>query len=308
MALKITKSTDEVKVERLKTLIYGTPGSGKTSLAFTADKPLLLDFDAGSYRAGNRQDTVEVETWQDVSGISPDDLKSYNAVIIDTAGRMLDIMSLHLIATDYNARKRDGTLSIQGFGKLKSMFDSFMSKLIAMKKDVILIAHEKEKKVRSGQEEITVFRPDIQGGSLNVVKRSMDLIGYLHVENNKRVLNFNPTETTFGKNSSALPVLDVPDITEIDYDTFLQNVLTRSKTYLNQQSKSNTEFYDFKRKIAKAQSPVDFDKIAGEISKKDAGLKKMLRTLILERGKQVGVEYNPEAKKFVKSQPETENA
>jgi phage nucleotide-binding protein len=295
--LKIKKSTDEVKVERLKTLIYAPPGTGKTSLAFTASKPLLLDFDNGAYRAGNRQDVVEITNWADVSSISAEDLKPYDTIVIDTAGRMLDIMSIHLTQNDKAAIKRDGSLSLQGFGKLKAMFDSFMAKLIGMQKDVVLIAHEKEVRV---SEELTTVRPDIQGSSFQIVKRSMDLIGYLHVDNQTRILNFNPNERTLGKNSAGLPMLEIPDISRSEFDTCLADMLIRAKDYINQQAKSGRSFYEYKRRISNAKLPEDFDAISAEIgASKEEGLKKMVRVLVSERIRDLGIEYDKDAKKFV---------
>src|SRR5690606_38238567 len=51
MALKITKASDPLTVEQLIVCIYGPPGLGKTTLGFSARKPLLLDFDRGAHRA-----------------------------------------------------------------------------------------------------------------------------------------------------------------------------------------------------------------------------------------------------------------
>ena len=61
MALNITKSNEVMEVKHLTTTIYSQPGLGKTSLAFTASNPLLLDFDQGAYRAVERGDVVQVE-------------------------------------------------------------------------------------------------------------------------------------------------------------------------------------------------------------------------------------------------------
>ena len=94
MALKITRAADPIKVERLNVVIYAPPGIGKTSLAFTAEAPLLLDFDNGSHRAAGRKDVVRVENWTDVVGITAEDLAPYSTVVVDTAGRALDAIAV----------------------------------------------------------------------------------------------------------------------------------------------------------------------------------------------------------------------
>ncbi len=66
MALKIIRATDAVKVTILKVLLYGQPGLGKTSLAFTCNAPLCLDFDKGAYRSKQRKDALDIGTWSDV--------------------------------------------------------------------------------------------------------------------------------------------------------------------------------------------------------------------------------------------------
>jgi hypothetical protein len=97
MALKITRAADPITVERLNLCVYGQPGAGKSSLAFTAEAPLLLDFDRGAHRAANRKDTVQVSAWSDVSDMGADDLAPYSTVIVDTAGRALDSLTADII-------------------------------------------------------------------------------------------------------------------------------------------------------------------------------------------------------------------
>ena len=83
MALKIVRAADPIKVERLNVCLYAPPGVGKTSLAFTAEAPLLLDFDQGAHRAANRKDSVRVTSWSDVADLTPDDLAPYKTLIVD---------------------------------------------------------------------------------------------------------------------------------------------------------------------------------------------------------------------------------
>ena len=51
MSLKIVQPSEPLPVDNLVLTLYSAPGWGKTSLACTADKPLLLDADKGSHRA-----------------------------------------------------------------------------------------------------------------------------------------------------------------------------------------------------------------------------------------------------------------
>src|SRR5690349_4129126 len=115
MTLRITRAADPILVDRLNLVIYAPPGLGKTSLAFTAGAPLLLDFDGGSHRAVNRKDTVQVGAWSDVSAITAEDLAPFKTVIVDTAGRALDAITADIIKTDPKGHK-NGALTLPGYG------------------------------------------------------------------------------------------------------------------------------------------------------------------------------------------------
>src|SRR5688500_6484837 len=45
---------------------YGEPGVRKTSIAHTADTPLLIDFDRGVGRSYGRKDVIMVDNWEEV--------------------------------------------------------------------------------------------------------------------------------------------------------------------------------------------------------------------------------------------------
>src|SRR5258708_2400505 len=72
--LKIVKASEPMLVERINMCIYSPPGLGKSTLAFTARDPVLLDCDKGAYRAHNRKDTVPVSAWSDIESITAADL------------------------------------------------------------------------------------------------------------------------------------------------------------------------------------------------------------------------------------------
>jgi hypothetical protein len=200
------KKANEVDMTMpLKALFYGQPGIGKTTWAMTAPSPLLVDCDKGIHRVAMkyRKDYVPVTSWDDVMSLTREDLSPYKTIIIDTAGSLLDYLAQQIMREQPKCGSQ-GSLTLQGYGVLKTRFNGFLSTLQTLNKHVIFIAHDKEGK----DGENTVIRPDVIGGSLALLMRSMDLVGYIESVNNRRVVNCSPTDRYYGKNSCNLPLIE----------------------------------------------------------------------------------------------------
>ena len=234
MALRIIRSTDPITVSRVNLCIYAAPGLGKTSISFTADKPQLLDFDRGAHRAANRKDTVQVDRWEDVANITADDLADFNTVVVDTAGRALDVLTADIIRRNPKAG-RGGALTLQGYGTLKAEFVAWLKHLNSLGKDVVLIAHMDEQ--RNGDE--IIERLDVQGGSKGEIYKAADAMGRLSIRDGKRMLNFSPTDSQFGKNPGQLDPLEVPHPERAP--EFLAGVIQQIKDKLNAMTEEQRE-------------------------------------------------------------------
>ena len=65
--MSLIKKPNELEINPfIKALIYGQAGTGKTTLALSAPKPLLFDFDGGIHRvnSAHRVDAVQIKKYQ----------------------------------------------------------------------------------------------------------------------------------------------------------------------------------------------------------------------------------------------------
>lgn len=212
MGLNITKASDPITVDRTVILIYGQPGVGKTSLASTAEKPLLLDFDRGAHRSAFRPDTVRIEKWAEAASLRPEDLADYKTLIVDTAGRALDFLVAAMPAAEGKTqlKRASGDPTLQGYGAMKASFTGWLKRITTLGLDVILLAHDKEDKDGDSR----IIRPDITGGSYQEIVKVADFVGYCWIDNGSRSLDFNPSSTWIGKNSAGLPRLQIPNFVQ----------------------------------------------------------------------------------------------
>lgn len=231
MAIKIVKPTDPILTANITMVIYGVPGAGKTSLGFSTDKPLLIDFDLGAQRGLNRKDVVQVKSWTDIMDLMPEDLTNYNTLVIDTIGRVLESMASDIIKSNPRLEnKANGGLSLQGYGALGIKFKNFIIKLKSFNKDLVLLCHQDVEKI----DEALYITPKAVGKSKEYIFEAADLMGYVFMDGKKRMIDFNPSSNHLGKNCAEIPEQEIANLNE--NKTFLADLITLTKEKMNAKS------------------------------------------------------------------------
>ena len=295
MGFNILKSNEALTVNNVNILIYGEPGAGKTSLAQTACKPLTLDFDKGVHRSSYRKDVLVINDWLEINNNMAELIKifsGYDTIVIDTVDTLLDYVGSYITTKE----PRLAYNKLHYYGKLKDEFTQFTGKLKTINKDVIMIAHAKEK----DEGDLRIKRPAITGGSYDRVLQIADFVGYLYIKDNHRTLEFNPSDYWVGKNSAQLPRIIIPD-----YDKepkYFASVVNKMKDSINQISQQQYESVQLigsiNERIDQAGAVEDFNKIISEITELKPSVKKQLWHTLNKKATSEGYEYDKDATQF----------
>jgi len=257
---------------------YGEPGVRKTSIANTAESPLLIDFDRGVARSIMRKDTIIVEDWDEVLKFEKEGFYSkFKTIIIDTAKAALDdFLMVWVVKNDFKLQKN----KLQAYGAIGDEFKRFLNARRNEGADVIIIAHAKK------DEDTKKMIPDVTGQSYNLILRVADQIGFVSSINNRATIAWNPTDTTVGKNTAGLPVMVIPDKEDPAIKNFMAGIIDRVKTSIVEKSEAEREALEkiakYQEEIAKAESLDDLSMMLPAITEQPQVVAKQLLHVLSE--------------------------
>lgn len=200
--MSVIKKAAELTIPTtIKMMVYGDPGAGKTTLALSSPKPLLLDFDNGVKRVNlghlDGVDIVQVGAWTDIQQLVREDLSAYETIVVDTVQKLIDFIITYKCGGNQP--------KIQDWGRINQEFLWFTRTLSAMNKHIVFVAHSD---IRKDGEDL-VHVPMVRDSNYKVVITELDLLGFLEMRSvngqQVRSITFDPTNRNSGKNTCNLP-------------------------------------------------------------------------------------------------------
>ena len=284
--------------KKLSVIIAGVPGIGKTTLALSAPKPLLIDLDKGVSRveARYRKDTAIVNSFDELKDdLTGANLSDYETIVIDTGGKLLEMLKPVVIAKDPKNGKKDGNLSLQGYGAVKRKFASFINFVKGLDKHLVIIFHATEVSLDN---DVTGLRIRIEGSSRDDVWDDIDIGGFVEMNGKKRTIGFSNCDRYYAKGTHGIHgVYDIPTLEKGAKNDFLTQLFNKIKDDLNAET---IELDNYTKTIEALMPSIESSKNAeelntayGEVASATHYLtsKDELWFALNEKAKELGVKY-----------------
>lgn len=214
--------------KKIRILIAGYPGIGKSTLALSAPNPLHIDVDFGIDRIEPRyrRDFIQPKTYDEIlSDLTPENVKDYDSLVFDTGGKLISLISLWAIKKDPKYSQRDGSLSLKGYGFVGKEFQRLMDYCFyELDKHIVTVFHAIEDKDGDN----TRLRIKVEGQTKNNVWETQDLGGFVEMYGNNRTIGFSNCERYFAKGTRGINgIIKIPELTENAPNDFLSKLFAR---------------------------------------------------------------------------------
>lgn len=199
--------------KKIRMLIAGYPGIGKSTLALSAPRPLHIDVDFGIDRIEPRyrKPYIQPKSYDEIlEDLTPLNVKDFDTLVFDTGGKLISLMSQWAIKKDVKYGQRDGSLSLKGYGFIGREFQRLMDYCFyELDKHIVVVFHAIEEKDGDN----TRLRIKVEGQTKNNVWEPMDLGGFVGIQGNNRTIGFSNCERYFAKGTRGIHgVWQVPEL------------------------------------------------------------------------------------------------
>ena len=214
--------------KKIRMLIAGYPGIGKSTLALSAPNPLHIDVDFGIDRIEPRyrKSYIQPRSYDEIlEDLTPIGVQDFDTLVFDTGGKLISLMSLWAIKKDLKYGQRDGSLSLKGYGFVGKEFVRLMDFCFyELQKNIVIVFHATEEKDGDN----TRLRIKVEGQTKNNVWEPMDLGGFVEMYGNDRTIGFSNCERYFAKGTRGISgVRKIPALTPTSPNDFLTKLFAQ---------------------------------------------------------------------------------
>ena len=301
--------------KKIRMLIAGYPGIGKSTLALSAPRPLHIDVDFGIDRVEPRyrKPYIQPKSYDEIlEDLTPLNVKDFDTLVFDTGGKLISLMSQWAIKKDVKYGQRDGSLSLKGYGFIGREFQRLMDYCFyELDKHIVVVFHAIEEKDGDN----TRLRIKVEGQTKNNVWEPMDLGGFVEIQGNNRTIGFSNCERYFAKGTRGIHgVWQVPELGPDKPNDFLTRLFAQYNALSAAEVAQNVEEQEaYEAAMAEGRKIVagitDADSATAAMPKIKAvkhalTSKKEVNAAFNAKTKELGLFYDNVLKKYTPAPPE----
>lgn len=313
------RNPNEIKEgeKKIRMLIAGYPGIGKSTLALSAPNPLHIDVDFGIDRIEPRyrKPYIQPGSYQEIlDDLTPENVKDFDTLVFDTGGKLISLMSQWAIKKDPKYGQRDGSLSLKGYGYVGKEFVRLMDYCFyTLKKHIVIVFHATEEKDGDN----TRLRIKVEGQTKNNVWEPMDLGGFVEIYGNGRTIGFSNCERYFAKGTRGIHgIRKIPELTPTSPNDFLTRLFAEYNAISAEELERNAEAQAaYEKAVADGKAIIDSITDASSANTAGSKMKEIQHALTSEREvkdmfrakvAELGLTFDREAKLYFDPTPAEE--
>lgn len=246
--------------------LYGEPGIGKTSLAASFPKNLILGFEHGTNALGGIY-MVDVPTWADFKSYvkqlkKPEMKEKFYTVSLDTIGLAWD-RCIEYICDKNGVDKISEIPYGGGYAEARKEFEKMIITITQLGYGLVIIAHadvHMEADPENENAEIRVLGPAIPKKVADIINRLVDITAYIGIDKNQeRWLYLRSTPTITAKSRFRY----TPDRIPMGY----QSLVDAIGEAIEKESDNGVKIVDTPIEVAKESEKIDFEDLVAQIGK-----------------------------------------
>lgn len=282
--------------KKIRMLIAGYPGIGKSTLALSAPNPLHIDVDFGIDRIEPRyrKAYIQPRSYDEIlEDLTPIGVQDFDTLVFDTGGKLISLMSLWAIKKDPKYGQRDGSLSLKGYGFVGKEFVRLMDYCFyELQKNIVIVFHATEEKDGDN----TRLRIKVEGQTKNNVWEPMDLGGFVEIYGNDRTIGFSNCERYFAKGTRGISgIRKIPALTPTSPNDFLSRLFAEYNAISTREAEQNAaDQTAYEAAMAEGRAIIDTITDADTANAAMPRIKAIKHALTSE--KEVGVAFNAKIK------------